>query len=132
LYEIQKKKENNYEKNKNLKDSECFGLVGSTFKPFSTIDNQIDASVDSTYKLDEKTGRINEGENFETSSGIKKKQIEDARQMYNHKLYKNKAAWFYDTPGVLGELEILRNFSKKELEILFPTGIIMPRYLSNI
>ncbi len=137
LYEIENKKQENYEKNKFLKDSECYGLVGSTFKPLSNIDNEIDANVDSTYQLDEITGKISEGENYESSISIKQKQINDARKIYHHNLYKDKAAWFYDTPGVLAELEILRNFSKKELEIIVPNGIIMPRYfeiliLSNI
>ena len=64
--------------------------------------------MDSTYTIDEETGLIKEGENYDKSYRIEKERIDKARKTYDHGKYKNKSAWFYDTPGVLGDQEILK------------------------
>lgn len=117
-----------YEKTNDLKYAEAIGIVGSSFKPLSALDaDQIDANVDASYSIDPNTGRIAEGVNFANEDDIEKQQMTEARSVYKPWLFEGKSAWFYDTPGILGSQEILRYFSKQELDIVFPRGIIMPR-----
>ena len=107
--------------------TECFGIVGSTFSPLASIGEDVSVNVDSTYSLDEFTGTIVSGETFVDTNDIKHKQREEARSIYNPKHYEQKSTWFYDTPGVLGNQELLRSFSKDELKITQARNVIMPR-----
>ncbi len=105
-YEEKRKKM--YEKTMDLKYAECKGKVGSSFQPFSQFDEQIDVNVDATYALDARTGEISQGESYESRTQIESRRVEQARSVYDPKFYRNRATWFHDTPGVLGELEMLR------------------------
>lgn len=128
LVEIETKRAKRYEKTHDLKDAEVFGLVGCSFKKYSVQGDEIDfENAQATYSIDEATGMIAVAENFENNKDLKQKFKKDAREIYKPEIFLNKATWFYDTPGVLGSQKILQNFSKKELEIIFPQGLIMPR-----
>ena len=128
IVKIEKKRALRYEKTHDLNDAEVFGLVGCSFKKYSVQGEEIDfENVQPTYSIDPVTGLVEEGENFATNKDLKQKFKNDARQIYRPQMYNSKSAWFYDTPGVLKNQKILRNFSKKELEIIFPLGLLMPR-----
>jgi nitric oxide-associated protein 1 len=127
LEKIEMERYNLYKKTYNLKHAELIGIIGNSFKQNFVANDAIDARIDSTYSMDELTGEIKEGENFNNISDFMKNRVKDAREDYKHEIYENKAAWFYDTPGVLGTREILKLFSKQELQIVFPLGVIMPR-----
>lgn len=91
-----------YKKTSELKYTEPIGIVGSTFKPLSSLDaDEINIDVDSTYSVDTETGQISEGKNYEDSESIEKESVDEARAIYNPNKFKGKAAWLYDTPGVL-------------------------------
>ena len=64
-----------------------------------------------------------EGRQFSTLKEFVGNRIKEAKSDYKHELYEDRAAWFFDTPGVLGTREVIR----QELQITFPLGIIMPR-----
>jgi ribosome biogenesis GTPase A len=116
-----------YEKNLNLKHAECLGIVGTSFNKTTVIGQEIDAGMDATYSLDTETGRIREGENFDQTNSIEAKRLKEARAMYSPKYYADSATWFHDTPGVLGSQEMLTQFSKQELQLVFPLNVMIPR-----
>ncbi len=103
------------------------GMVGRTFSSKSVAINEMDTELDVTYTLDPESGLIREGENFNKTSQLDEKIVQDARDLYRPEYFKNKAAFFYDTPGVIDTHDILRYFSKQELQIVTPAGILMPR-----
>ncbi len=102
-------------------------MVGRTFSSKPATVTEVDTELDATYSLDLETGSISEGQNFNKTSQIDNKIVQDARDIYRPEYFKNKAAFFYDTPGVLNTHEPLKYFSKQELQIVTPAGIIMPR-----
>ena len=116
-----------YKKTFNLKHAEYIGMVGNSFKQTNLNNDEIDSRVESSYRRDEETGKIVEGENITNIKDLVGERVKEARIEYKHESYENKAAWFYDTPGVLGTREIVRHFSKQELQIAFPLGLVMPR-----
>lgn len=128
MIKIEKKKGTRYEKTHDLKDAEVFGLLGCSFKKYSVQGEEIDfENAQPTYSIDPVSGIIEEGENFGSNKDLKQKFKSDARLIYRPQMYDKRSTWFYDTPGVLRNQKILRNFSKKELEIIFPIGLLMPR-----
>jgi hypothetical protein len=121
-----------YKKTYDLKHAECIGIVGSSFKPEDSMaDDQIQVSMDATYSLNEASidsdggsSLISECKTYEKSEQIEAEQVELARLKYDPKYFKKRANWFYDTPGLLRKShEILRNFSKQELQIINPIGM---------
>lgn len=96
-----------YNKTKNLKYTEYFGIVRPSFKQTPGY-KEVNVDVDSTYSIDQESGLIKEGVNYTKSYRIEKEKMDKARRTYDHGKYKNKSAWFYDTPGVLGDQEILK------------------------
>lgn len=125
---VEKQRARLYEKTLDLKHAECMGIVGSSFKPSSVNgSDEVDLDVDSSYSLNPDTGEIVEGENFDQNVDIEERRRQDARAIYNPRVFKDRAAWFHDTPGLLGANKILRLFSKQELQIINPLGVMMPR-----
>ena len=118
---------NLYKKTYNLKHAEFIGMVGNSFKHTQLANNEIDANVESSYSMDEETGLIKAGESYTSVNDLENERRINARQDYTPSIFKDKSTWFYDTPGVLGNREVIKNFSKQELQIAFPQGIIMPR-----
>ena len=102
-------------------------MVGKTFNSNLVSSDEIDTELDATYSFDTESGSINEGENFNRTSQLDDKIITDSRDLYRPEYFKNRAAFFYDTPGVIDTHELQRHFSKQELQIVMPAGIIMPR-----
>jgi hypothetical protein len=127
LENIETERRKVYDKSMDLKHAECLGIVGSSFKPFSVIGDEVNTECDSSYSLDPETGRIQEGENFIGINDMEQKRRNEAREIYNPNFYRETSTWFYDTFGVLGSQEILNRFSKQEIQIVHPLGIIMPR-----
>lgn len=68
----------------------------------------MNTEVAATYSMNSETGSINEGENFNESEQVGKKFIKDAREKYWPEYFKNKAAHFHDTPGVVDTNELLK------------------------
>ncbi len=99
-----------YEKEHNLKDAELLGMIGSSFDISTKNSDQLNSELNSTYSLDPNTGAIYEGENYADSMQIEEKIIDDARQLYRPKYFEDKAAFFYDTPGLMSTHEILKYF----------------------
>ena len=127
LEKIEMTRYNLYKKSYNLKHAEYIGIVGNSFKQESLENDEVNVDVESSYSMDDSTGLIQAGENFENLNDLEKNRKINARSDYKHEKYEETSAWFYDTPGVLGNRELLKDFSKQELQITFPLGIIMPR-----
>jgi nitric oxide-associated protein 1 len=103
LLKEQQYRDRKYKETNNLKYAEVHGIVGSTFKQNKTTD--FDAIDEASYSFDLINREIISNENaLDTKTVDKKKEIvKNARIDYNPKYFKNKSAWFYDTPGVLNK-----------------------------
>lgn len=121
---IEEERSKMYKNDHNLKDAECLGIVGRSFDQHTNVHQE---KIDSSYSLDPNTGAILEGESYKNAQQVEETRIQESRELYRPKNFENKSAFFYDTPGVLQTHEILKNFSKQELQLVFPIGIIMPR-----
>ena len=97
-----------YEREHNLKDAELLGMIGSSFEISTEHNDQLNSELNSTYSLDPNTGVIFEGENYASSMHVEEKLIDDARQLYRPKYFEDKAAFFYDTPGLMSNHDILK------------------------
>ena len=83
-------------------------MVGTTFNSQVSQQNEMNTELDATYSFNQDCGGIDVGENYEHNSKFGRKVIEDARDIYRPEYFKNKAAFFYDTPGVVDTHAIQR------------------------
>ena len=97
LEKIEKTRFQLYKKTFDLKHAAVLGIVGNSFKQELVPIDEIDAKIDSTYSMDESTGEIKAGENFNEIGDFIENRKKEARNDYKHEIYENKAAWFYDT-----------------------------------
>lgn len=108
MEEVDKMRFIRYEKHHQLKDAELLGMTGTTFNSNKPNVDEIDTGVDATYSFDEKTGTITEGKSYELVSGVNQQKILDARELYRPDFFKNKSAYFHDTPGAVDTHEIMK------------------------
>ncbi len=90
-----------YQKRHDLRDAELLGIVGKTFVSRDADMDEVGTELEATYSLDAGSGHIDEGENFESNSSVKWKLTQEARELYRPNYFKNKSAFFFDTPGVI-------------------------------
>lgn len=97
-----------YQRSHDLKDAELLGIVGKSFNSQDSDMTEVGTELNATYSLDSDSGRIIEGENFSNNANLKWKLVEDARELYRPNYFKSRAAFFYDTPGVVDTHAIQR------------------------